>query len=138
MIVLDTNVLSELMRPKPSPRVTAWFGELSGELLFTTSVTQAEILFAIALLPQGRHRTDLEKAAARMFAEDFSGRVLPFDGAAAEQFASISAARRERGRPIAPFDAMTAGIASAHGSALASRNVADFEGCGVRLIDPWA
>jgi predicted nucleic acid-binding protein len=105
--------------------------------LFTAAICEAEVLFGLALLPAGRRRSALEEAARRMFAEDFAGRVLPFDRAAAEAFAAIGAARRRLGRPIAALDAQIAAIARAHGAVLATRNVADFAECGIDVVDPW-
>lgn len=137
MIVLDTNVLSELMRPTPSEAVLRWFAGRSAATLFTTTITQAEILFGLALLPEGRRRSDLLVAAEQMFAEDFAGRVLPFDSMAAKAFAPIAAGRRQQGRPTGAFDAQIAAIAASHGAALATRNVADFLDCGVPIINPW-
>lgn len=137
MIVLDTNVLSELMRPAPSETVLRWVAGYPAASLFTTTVTQAEILFGLALLPDGRRRSDLLAAARQMFAEDFAGRVLPFDTAAATAFAPIAAGRRQKGRPTGAFDAQIAAIASSRGAALATRNGADFLDCGLSLVNPW-
>lgn len=137
MIVLDTNVLSELMRPAPSEAVLRWVSGHPAAGLFTTTVTQAEILFGIALLPEGRRRSDLLMAAGQMFAEDFAGRVLPFDAMAATAFASIAAGRRQKGRPTGAFDAQIAAIAASRGAALATRNVADFLDCELPIINPW-
>jgi len=137
MIVLDTNVLSELMRPAPSDAVIAWVSGQPMGRLFTTSVSQAEILFGIALLPDGRRREALAEAASRVFAEDFVGRVLPFDGAAASAFAEIAASRRRSGQSTPTLDTQIAAIAFSRGAAVASRNIADFQGCGLTLIDPW-
>jgi predicted nucleic acid-binding protein len=138
MIVLDTNVLSEAIRPAPAKTVLSWLAAQSTTQLFTTAISEAEILCGMALLPKGRRRTALEQAARRMFAEDFAERVLPFDSAAAEAFAAIAAARRREGRPITSFDAQIAAIARACGAALATRNVADFEACGIVVVDPWS
>ena len=137
MIVLDTNVVSELMRPAPSEAVLRWISGHPTALLFTTTITQAEILFGLALLPEGRRRGGLVSAAERMFAEDFAGRVLPFDGAAAQAFAHIAAARRQKGRPTGALDAQIAAIAHSRGASLATRNVADFLDCGPVIINPW-
>lgn len=137
MIVLDTNVLSELMRPSPSEVVLRWFAGRSAATLFTTTITQAEILFGLALLPEGRRRSDLLMAAEQMFAEDFADRVLPFDSMATKAFAPIAAGRRHKGRPTGAFDAQIAAIAASRGAALATRNVADFLDCGIPIINPW-
>ena len=137
MIVLDTNVLSELMRPAPSEAVRRWVAEQPVTTLFTTTVTQAEILFGLALLPEGRRRSDLLIAAEQMFAEDFADRVLAFDTPAAIKFATIAATRRRQGRPTGTFNAQIAAIALSRGATLATRNVADFQVCGLTIINPW-
>lgn len=137
MVVLDTNVLSELMRPAPSEAVLRWAAGQPAARLFTTTITQAEILFGLALLPDGRRRSGLVAAAEQMFAADFAGRVLPFDAAAATAFAPIAAGRRHKGRPTGAFDAQIAAIAASRGAALATRNVADFLDCGLPIVNPW-
>ncbi len=137
MIVLDTNVLSELMRPAPSERVVRWVAAQPATSLYTTSVTQAEILHGIMLLPLGRRRIALEAAAEAMFSEDFGGRVLPFGSEAAHPYARIAAERRRAGRPISHFDAQIAAIARSAGAEIATRNVADYDACGVQVINPW-
>lgn len=137
MIILDTNVLSELMRPKPAPVVVRWISGQPASRLFTTTVSQAEVLLGVALLPAGKRRDALETAAEAVFREDFAGRVLPFGGDAASYYALIAAARRARGRPITPFDAQIAAIARTAGATLATRNTADFDGCGIELSNPW-
>lgn len=137
MIVLDTNVLSELMRPRPAEAVAAWVAHQPLAQQFTTSVTQAEIGYGLALMSLGARRAALEAAVERMFSEDFAGRVLPFDSAAAHAYPAIVAARKRKGAPMAAFDAMIAAIARSRGAAVATRNVKDFEGCGVTVIDPW-
>ncbi len=138
MIVLDTNVLSELMRPNPAERVVAWLAAQPAASVYTTSITQAEILHGLLLLPPGRRRRGLEAAAETMFAKDFEGRILGFGSEAALPYARIASARRRAGRPLSQFDAQIAAIAHSAGAAVATRNVADFAGCGVKLIDPWA
>ncbi|MDB4956879.1 MAG: putative Plasmid stability protein stbB [Myxococcales bacterium] len=137
MIVLDTNVVSELMRPKPADSVVRWIGGRSATSLCTTTITQAEILHGVLLLAKGKRRDAIEKAAEAMFDKDFAGRVLPFGTDAARVYARISAARRRSGRPIAQFDAQIAAIARSTGASLATRNVSDFEGCGIDVADPW-
>lgn len=137
MIVLDTNVLSEAVRVAPARRVLDWLAGQPSSRLFTTTVSEAELLYGVALLPVGKRRASLEEAARRMFEEDFADRVLPFDRAAASAFAAIAAARRKRGHPIREFDAQIAAIAHIHGAAVATRNVADFRDCGVAIVDPW-
>lgn len=137
MIVLDTNVLSELMKPYPAPSVIDWMANEPASGLYTTTPTQAEILYGIALLAPGRRRDTLEQSAVGMFDEDFRDRMLPFDSTAARAFARIAAQRRQAGRPITQIDAQIAAITHACGARLATRNVADFTGCGIRVIDPW-
>ena len=137
MIILDTNVLSEILRPTPSTRVLQWMRREPASALFTTTITEAELLYGIALLPEGRRRQSLEAVVRLIFAEDLVGRVLPFDSAAAREFANIAATRRRVGRPISEADARIAAIARSRGAALATRNLGDFVGCGLELIDSW-
>ena len=137
MIVLDTNVLSEMMKAPPSADVARWLAAQPATSLYTTAVTQAEILHGVMLLPAGRRRGAIEKAAEAMFDEDFAGRVLPFGSDAARLYARIAADRRRAGRPISHFDAQIAAIARSTGAAVATRDVADYHGCGVEVIDPW-
>lgn len=137
MIVLDTNVLSELMRPRPEPAVATWLGAQPTTSLFVTAVTQAEILYGLVLLPKGRRRDDLLGAARSLFNEEFAGRILPFDSDAAAAYSIIAADRRSAGRPISQFDAQIAAIVLSRGGTLATRNTADFVDCGIELIDPW-
>ncbi len=138
MIVLDTNVLSEAFRPKPSESVLKWLATQPPLSVYITTITQAEILYGIEVLPAGKRRMRLSEAIERVFADEFAGRVLPFDEEAARIFPKIVTARNELGRPISQFDAMIASIARSHHSAIATRNTADFEHCGIRIIDPWA
>ena len=136
-VLLDTNVLSELLRVQPDPAVLAWFAAQDQGQLFVSAVTQAEMLLGAHLLPAGKRRAQLQHALDALFRDDFAGRVLPFDAAAAASYAPVVTARRRAGRPIAQFDAQIAAIATARGAALATRNTADFEGCGVELHNPW-
>lgn len=137
MIILDTNVLSEAVRPQPSRAVVRWLSAQPVAQLFTTTISEGEILYGVALLPKGRRRKALEQATRQMFADDFADRVLSFDSAAAREFAAVAAARRQQGRPITALDAQIAAIARSHGAALATRNVADFVGCSIEIVDPW-
>jgi predicted nucleic acid-binding protein len=137
MIVLDTNVLSEALRVEPADSVTRWMAAQHAANLFTTAISQAEILRGIALMPPSRRRALLEKSAAGIFAEDFAGRILAFDSMAAAAFAEIAAGRRRLGRPISVFDAQIAAIALVHKAAVATRNVNDFADCGIDIINPW-
>ncbi|MGH8236646.1 MAG: type II toxin-antitoxin system VapC family toxin [Steroidobacteraceae bacterium] len=138
MIVLDTNVVSELMKPAPADRVMKWVGSQTASSLYTTSVTQAEILHGILLLPAGKRRKAFEEAAEAMFDEDFAGRILPFGSDAAPFYAEIAAERRRCGRPISQFDAQIAAISRATGAGLATRNVSDFDHCKIEVMDPWS
>lgn len=137
MIVLDTNVLSEMLKASPAAPVEAWLEAQSPADVFTTAITQAEILYGIGLLPTGRRRADLEAAIEPIFEVDFAGRVLAFDGEAASAYARIAASRQQSGRPISQFDAQIAAIAVSRGACVATRNVADFVDVGVAIINPW-
>src|SRR5438874_8533832 len=136
MIVIDTDILSELMQPKPSPRVLKWIAEYEATRLFITTVTQAEILYGIQLLAFGKRRTGLKAAAEAMFDEDFAGRILAFESDSAYAFADTAAARRAAGNPVSQFDAQIAAIARSHTAAVATRNTAHFEGCGIQVLNP--
>jgi predicted nucleic acid-binding protein len=114
-----------------------WVAIQPATSLYTTSIAQAEILHGILLLPRGRRRTNLHAAAEAMFNEDFDGRVLPFGSQSAVIYASIAVDRRRAGRPISQFDAQIAAISRSAGAAIATRNVSDYEGCGVTVINPW-
>jgi predicted nucleic acid-binding protein len=137
VIVLDTNVLSELMRSQPAAAVFAWVAAQPRAELHTTSVNKAEILYGIAALPDGRRRAALAVAAEAMFTDDFAGRLLPFEEEAAVHYAEIVAARRREGRPIEAFDAQIGATARVAGAKLATRDVGDFGGCGLTLVNPW-
>jgi len=138
VIVLDTNVLSEFMKPRPEARVLDWIAREPEDGIFVTVITQAEILRGIAMLPAGRRQAALQSAAEGMFQEDFAGRILAFDFEAAALFARISIERQRAGRPMSLFDGMIAAIVISHGATLATRNLADFADCGARLVNPWA
>lgn len=137
MIVVDTNVISEMLRAKPNAHVVDWLSAQAVSSIFTTSLTQAEILYGIALLPNGRRQIRLAEAIRPIFEIDFEGRILPFDSTAAVHFADIAALRRENGQPISQVDAQIAAITRSRGAKLATRNQRDFVGCGLELIDPW-
>jgi predicted nucleic acid-binding protein len=138
MTILDTNVLSEVIRSVPAAAVLRWLSTHPASGLFTTTITQAEILYGLALLPKGKRRAALQSAAETMFEEDFAGRVLPFDSDAARAFAHIAASRRASGRPIPQWDAQIAAITRSRGAAPATRNTGDFEHCGITLLNPWS
>lgn len=138
-ILLDTNVLSELMRPRPAAIVLHWFSAQAGQTQFVVSaITQAEILLGISLLPAGRKRSALAEAAAALFDEEFRGGNLAFDEHAAPGYAAIVAQRTRQGAPISVEDAQIAAIAALHRLPLATRNIRDFENLpGLVVIDPW-
>jgi toxin FitB len=137
MTLLDTNVLSELMKATPAPAVIAWMSLQPPDDLFISTISLAEILFGIELLPKGKRRDGLLQEAETTFRRDFAGRVLAFDEQAARMFGSIVAARRIHGRPIGIADGQIAAIARSHQASLATRDTGDFEGCGLRLVNPW-
>jgi toxin FitB len=138
MIVLDTNVLSEALRPAPELSVLDWLADQPRASLFTTTVTRGEILYGIRVLPEGKRRKGLWDAANKIFDHDFAGQVLSFDGDASDMYAEIAASRRIAGKPISQFDAMIAAMARSRGAILATRNVKDFHDCGIDVINPWA
>ena len=137
MILIDTNVVSELMRAEPAQNVLDWFGKHDAVDLFISAVTEAELRTGVAILPEGQHRDRLQAAIDAMIDLDFQARILPFDSLAAKAYAEIAAQRRASGRPIAEADCQIAAIARATNAPVATRNVKDFDGCGLRLINPW-
>ena len=138
MIILDTNVLSELMKPEPAPQVLDWANRHDPERLCTTAISEAEMRYGVARMPGGRRRAALETAVDRILGQVFAGRVLPFDSDAARRYAEIATARAAGGRIVTPFDIQIAAIALTRQAAVASRNTRDFAGYGVEVIDPWA
>ena len=137
MIVLDTNVVSELMRPSPDPAVERWVAARPAAHLFFSAVGEAELRYGVAIMSAGRRRDTLASAIEAMLREDFAGRVLPFDSDAARAYAEIASSRRAAGRPLAQADGQIAAITRTRGMALATRNVRDFEDTGTTLLDPW-
>ncbi|WP_456714924.1 PIN domain-containing protein [Bradyrhizobium sp. USDA 4353] len=137
MIIIDTNVISELMRPVPASAVLDWFAAEHASDLYLTAVSEAELRVGVAIMPSGKRREALMATIDAMVDEDFAGRILPFDSSAAKAYAAIAASRRVVGRPIMEADCQIAAIAQVAGAALATRNVADFDGCRIRIIDPW-
>ena len=137
MIVLDTNVVSEWLRPTPSDAVIEWVSRQMPTDLYLSTITEAEMRYGVEILPAGRRRDKLLNAMEAMFREDFAGRILPFDRAAAQAYATIAASRRTTGQPIRHADCQIAAIAHSSDSSVATRNVRDFEDCGVRVINPW-
>jgi hypothetical protein len=138
VILLDTNVISALMQSAPDPTVVGWLDRQPPESVWTTAITVFEVRFGLELLATGRRRQQLEEAFAKALAEDFEGRVLPFDQTAAEAAGAMAAARRAAGRTIEIRDLQIAGIAAARKATLATRNVRHFEGFGLAVLDPWA
>jgi predicted nucleic acid-binding protein len=137
MVVLDTNVISELMRPEPNAMVLAWVKAQPRSQLYTTNINQAEILYGVAELPEGRRRAALTAVTEGIFAEEFAGRILPFGASATARYPDIVVMRRRVGRPIDGFDALIAATALAAGASVVTRDIGGFEGCGLTLINPW-
>lgn len=137
MILLDTNVLSELMRSKPDPRVLAWVDAQPANQLVICAITVAEILYGIARMPDGKRKQGLLDMASAMFDEDFAGNILPFNADAAVHYAEIAAESEARGRVIEMADAQIAAIGRLHDAVVATRNTRHFESLGVGLVDPW-
>ncbi len=137
MFLIDTNVISELTRATPAPSVLSWFSNQDPSTLYLSAVTEAELRSGIAILPAGQRRDGLKAALDATIAEDFEGRILPFDTDAAKTYAEIASMRRAAGLPIADADCQIAAIARAAGAVVATRNLRDFEGCGVDLVNPW-
>lgn len=137
MIVLDTNVVSEIMRDSPQEQVVQWLNDQIAGDLFITSITEAEIRTGIELLPDGRRRRNLAAAAERAFGLMFPERILSFDSNSAWIYARIFATRRTVGRPISQADCQIAAIARSHEAQIATRNTNDFLDCGIEIINPW-
>jgi len=136
VIVADTNVVSELMRPAPSPLVVEWAHGVPAAELCTTAITVAEVCYGIERLPRGKRKQLLAATADEVFTA-FADKVLPFDGDAARQYAPVVLRREQAGRPISGFDAQIAAICHAHHATLATRNTGDFEATGIDVVDPW-
>jgi predicted nucleic acid-binding protein len=137
MIVLDTNVISEIMRERPDPVVLKWLDHQPEKDLWTTSVVIAELLVGIEMSPPGRKQKALREAVEGMIADDFRGQVVAFNLPAARLYAEIVASRKKIGRPIREMDAQIAAVARVHGATLATRDVRDFAGCDLDLVNPW-
>jgi len=137
MVILDTNVLSETLRPRPAEAVRAWLALQPTSEVFTTAVTEAEMRYGVAIMPAGRRREGLQSALDSIFGELLEERVLPFDADAAKAYAAIASLRRRAGNPINQLDGQIAAIARARAAVVATRNVDDFSGCGVVLVNPW-
>jgi predicted nucleic acid-binding protein len=136
VIVLDTNVISEIMRKQPSEKVLAWLRLQPPMQVYTTIMSKAEVLYGIACLDMGRKTTQLMQAAENIYRDVFYGRVLAFDDRAAEEFATICALRKRAGKRIEVMDGLIAGIVRANRFTLATRD-GDFSDCGIDIVDPW-
>jgi len=137
VIILDTNVISELARIDPGPKVVTWLDSLPAAEIATTAITAAELLYGVARLPDGRRRAALAETIDALINEDFRDRVEPFNGLAAEQYAAVVVGREKKGRPISAADAQIAAICRVHSATLATRNTGDFTDTGIDLINPW-
>ena len=137
-VLLDTNVVSELIRKSPNPAVEAWAASYALEDLFFSTIGEAEMRYGVAIMPAGRRRRALETDIERVLRKAFDDRILPFDRRAACAYAEIAAARRSAGRPIESTDGYIAAIAHSRNMPVATRNVRDFDGLNVEIIDPWA
>ena len=136
-VLLDTNVVSELIRKAPDPAVQAWAAGHALEELFFSAVGEAELRYGAAILPAGRRRTTLVSDIEAMLRDAFDDRVLPFDSRAARAYADIAAMRRSVGRTVAPADCQVAAIARSRDMAVATRNVRDFDGVDIEVVNPW-
>ncbi|MCG7504834.1 type II toxin-antitoxin system VapC family toxin [Mesorhizobium retamae] len=137
MIVIDTNVVSEAMKPVVDTQVAAWLRSQPIDGIYITAITQAELLYGLALMPDGQRKEVLARAIQIFLAERLRNPILPFADQDALPYAKISARRRKLGRPVKELDGQIAAIAVSHGFAVATRNVADFEHCGIAVINPW-
>ena len=137
IVLLDTNVVSELLRPLPNPAVVNWVAERPAAELHFSAVGEAELRYGVAILPAGQRRQALALAIEAILREDFEGRILPFDTDAAREYAEMASARRAVGRTVAPAACQIAAIARSRNMVVATRNVRDFEGTDIDIIDPW-
>lgn len=138
MIILDTSVVSELMRPRPEFGVVDWTTRQAGSNLYLSTISEAELRYGFEMLPIGQRRKDLLTRVEEVLLRFFEGRILPFDRSAARSYARIAAARRSAGRPMNPVDCQIAAIAGSLGAAIATRDTTDFEECGIEVINPWS
>lgn len=137
MIILDTNIISELMKPLPAQSLLAWLDQQESDTLFITSVTVGEIMYGLHALPEGRRRASLEDAFKKVLNEAFAGRSHPFDDLAAMQYGKIMSACKGKGRGMSVCDGQIAAIVAAHRCQLATRNIKDFEACGISVVNPF-
>lgn len=136
MVVLDTNVISEMMQVTPEIKVKSWLAHQHSDDLYLTAVTEAELRYGLVIMPQGRRRRELAEILEKIL-DDFKVHILPFNSPAALAYSEIAAQRRVVGLSVQNFDCQIAAIARSVGADIATRNVKDFEGCGVGIIDPW-
>jgi toxin FitB len=137
VIVLDTNVVSELARESPAPAVIEWLDSLAAEDVATTAIAAAELFYGVARLPSGRRKSLVSEAVRRVLHEDLRDRVEVFDLSSAERYGALVAARERAGRPISIADAQIAAVCAVRQATLATRNTKDFEGTGIDVINPW-
>ena len=137
MIIVDTSIVAEMMRASPAPEVVSWMNDQEAATLFLTAITIGEIGHGLEMLPRGTRRLQLEQGFERMIAEAFAGRILVFDEEAARHYGAVMGRRKEIGRPLSVLAGQIAAIARAKGSAVATRNVRDFDECGVEIINPF-
>jgi predicted nucleic acid-binding protein len=137
MILLDTSVISEIMSPAPDPRVMTWIDSQDQDQMWTCTIVVAEVLSGLDLMPSGRRQIRLREMAERMFLSLFAGRIFDLDLLAARAYGRVLKIRKSIGRPIDEMDGLIGAIAFIHGATLATRNIADFEHCGIPLINPW-
>jgi predicted nucleic acid-binding protein len=138
LILLDTNIIYEVMRSAPDPRVICWLNGADAGILHVSTISIAEILYGLDLLPAGRRRVGMEEQVEAFLLKGFSQRIMSFDEGAARHYGPLMADRRRAGRPMAAPDGQIAAIARSRAMALATRNIRDFEACGLALINPWA
>jgi predicted nucleic acid-binding protein len=137
MIVVDTNVVSEVMKPAPDRQVAGWLRQQPVDRIYITAITKAELLYGLALMPDGKRKEALAQTIQIFFAERVTNPILGFTDRDALPYAKISARRRKLGRPVKELDGQIAAIASSHGFAVATRNIRDFDDCGLKVINPW-
>ena len=137
MTILDTNVVSEALKPSPSRIVLEWLAAQETSEVFLTAITMAEVLAGVETLPAGKRKAKLASSIEKILTEYFQCPILPFDAQAARVYAKLVRSRNAIGRPISQFDAMIASVAFSHGAAVATRNTSDFEYCGIRVVNPW-
>jgi predicted nucleic acid-binding protein len=137
VIVLDTNVVSELMRQVPNDEVVRWVDRYPADEVFITAVTAAELAYGVKRMPDGHRKTTLSVKVSELLTEDFQGQILPFDGVAAAYYGEIAAAREQQGSPISMADAQIAAICRRFAACLATRNIKDFVDTGITVLNPW-